>query len=121
MIPHWWAASVLALGAFRVTRLIGWDDLPPVERLRAWLVGEHTARTGSGNSHLGLTATKAEDTTAYRRPTLNHFVHCAFCQGFWVALVVYLAWLGEARWTLLVLFPFALSSVVGLVARNLDP
>ena len=25
--PSWWAFLLLALGAFRVTRLIGWDDL----------------------------------------------------------------------------------------------
>lgn len=40
MMPHTMAAIVLALGAYRLTRLGGWDDWPPIYKLRAWIIGE---------------------------------------------------------------------------------
>lgn len=32
---------VLVLAAYRLTRLGGWDDWPPIYKLRAWVIGEH--------------------------------------------------------------------------------
>lgn len=40
MIPSPWEFALLALAAYRLTRLVGWDEWPPVERARAWLIGE---------------------------------------------------------------------------------
>jgi hypothetical protein len=57
----------------------------------------------------------------YRRPTLAHLVHCPFCLGWWVSLSVYIAWLAWPRGTLYALAPFALSGLVGLISKNLDP
>jgi hypothetical protein len=40
VIPHPWPALVLVLAAYRWTRLGGWDDWPPIYRVRAWIIGE---------------------------------------------------------------------------------
>jgi hypothetical protein len=39
-LPSPWVGLVLGLAAYRLTRLGGWDDWPPIAKLRAWLLGE---------------------------------------------------------------------------------
>lgn len=121
MIPGPWAALVLTLGAYRIVRLIGWDDLPPIERFRAWIVGAELVRRGTQASLAGLTSEEPELVWTFRRPVLDHFLHCAFCVGAWLSLVTYLLWVFFPVWTLYGLAPFALSAAVGLIAKNLDP
>jgi hypothetical protein len=41
MLPSPWVALVLVFAAYRGTRLLGWDDWPPIYKLRAWAIGEH--------------------------------------------------------------------------------
>lgn len=121
MIPSAWPAVVLALAAFRLTRLLGWDDLPPIARLRARAVGLKVVMHGSSNAVGGLTNEEPDVVVTYRRPLLHHFLSCPFCQGFWVSVVVYAAWRFEPTGTLYAAAPLALSAAVGLVAKNLDP
>jgi len=119
VIPSAWPALVLALGTYRAVRLIGWDDFPPIQRIRDYLTGAVLAQVGSPNA--GYTSETPAYTWTYRRPLLAKFVMCAWCVGFWVSCGVYVAWLKEPKWTLYVLAPFALSAAVGITARNLDP
>lgn len=115
MLPSPWVGLVLALAAYRATRLVGWDDLPPIARARSWALGERVeARSRPAGQ---------EDVyvTLYRRPLLAHFVFCPFCVGFWISVAVYVAWVFEPRPTLYACVPFALSAAVGLLAKNLDP
>lgn len=115
MIPSPWISLVLALAAFRVTRLIGWDDLPPIVAARRWALGEsvevRSRPAGQDDVYVYV----------YERPLLAHFVHCPFCVGFWISLATYLLWLFEPTGTLYGAAPFALSAAVGLLAKNLDP
>lgn len=111
MIPGPWVALVLALGAYRLTRLVGWDDFPLALRLRAWATGEAMVR--GPNVH-------GENYT-YRHPTLKKLITCPFCAGFHLSLVIYMLWLWLPAATLYGLAPFALSAAVGLIAKNLDP
>jgi hypothetical protein len=115
VIPSPWVAVVLALAAFRLTRLLGWDDLPPIARARARALGETV------NAYRGRAGEPDNYVYNYKRPTLAHLVHCAFCLGFWVACAVYVAWLLVPTPTLYVCVALALSAAVGLVAKNLDP
>jgi hypothetical protein len=121
VIPSPWVGLVLALGVYRIVRLVGWDDFPPVERARDWAVGAHLVQRGTAAALGGLTSEEPEYVWVYDRPLLNHFLHCPFCQGFWISVAAYVAWLEEPKWTLYVLFAFAVSGVVGLIAKNLDP
>lgn len=112
VIPSPWQFALLALGAFRLVRLVGWDDLPPIARVRARLVGEHRYTNSTASN---------EQIVRYKHPTLAHFLHCPWCQGFWICLAVYAVWLAAPKWTIVALVAFALSSTVGVIARNLDP
>lgn len=112
MIPSPWVAVVLALGVYRICRLIGWDDFPPVRKIRARLTGERT-RVNPVESR--------DPIVTYDRPTLEHFLTCPFCLGFWLSVVAYDLWWFEPTWTVRALAPWALSGAVGLIAKNLDP
>lgn len=97
MVPGPWEFALLALAAFRLTRLIGWDVFPPVERVRD--------RVTRWSGEAGL---------------VTELLACPFCLGAWISLAVYLAWWAAPRPTLAVATVAALSAVVGLVAKTLD-
>lgn len=114
MIPSPWIAVVLALGTYRIVRLIGWDDWPYAVRLRHWLGGRNERNKGEkvfANDERGT----------YMHPTVAKFISCPWCVGFWLSVIVYLAWRFAPTETLYALAPFALSAAVGLIARNWDP
>ncbi|MDR7492182.1 MAG: DUF1360 domain-containing protein [Armatimonadota bacterium] len=108
--PDWWELVLLGLGGYRLTRLLAWDAFPPVARLRERLLGLRR--------DLPPSAAMAD---MYRRPLLAELVACPFCLGAWVSLALWGAWLLEPAGTLIAMTPLALSAVIGLVARNLDP
>lgn len=118
MTPSPLVLLVLVLAAYRVTRLIGWDDLPPIQKLRDRATG--VTRHTTGSSNMGLTDEKPTVVWSFKRPLLAHFLGCAFCQGFWVSAGVYAAWVLEPRGSLYVFVPFAVSGAVGLITKNLD-
>lgn len=93
-IPSPWVAAILTLGTFRLLRLLAWDEFPLVLRAREWLLRD--------------------------RSLLAALWTCPFCLGFWLSLAVYLLWLWQPTGTLYGAAPFALSGVVGLIAKNLD-
>lgn len=114
MIPDWWQLALLALASFRLTRLIGWDDFPLAGKARNRIVGAKTwMRPNTGDED-------DETWVEYDRPLLAHFIACPFCQGFWVSVCVVAAWWVEPHYTLVACVPLAVSSLVGLTAKNLD-
>lgn len=122
MLPSPWIALVLALAVFRLCRLAGWDDFPPVVRARAWAVGAELSQPQSANQAMRLTNEPTPEAEwRYRRPLLAHLIACAYCLGFWISFFAYGAWLLTPRWTLYALAPWALSAAVGIIARTLDP
>lgn len=129
MIPNPWMFILLALLDYRICRLVGWDDFPPVAKARAWVVGERVVRVGTGNQHMNLTSTEVDEDVGYKRPTLEHFLHCPFCFGFWLCVATTAAWAWAGApghvhyhsWVAYPALPFALNGLVGIIARNLDP
>jgi hypothetical protein len=112
-VPDPYALVLLALGAMRLARLLGWDSL--LERPRSWLTGW----TEKGDRRIVRPGTA---TAAFRpdRKALMTFLHCPWCFGFWVAIA---CWGGFEIWpraTLVAMAPLALSAIVGLVVKNLD-
>jgi len=114
-LPGPYVAVVLALGAFRVTRLIGWDDFPPLASRRDRLLRKTVDRNATVARERGTPAP-----VRYGRPVLAMFVQCPYCLGFWVGLTVWGLWLVAPTAAVVVMVPFALNAVVGIVARNLD-
>ena len=96
-IPDWWAFAILALAVFRIYRLIAEDDI--ADRPREWALGK-----------------LAEE----RLTKLDKLIVCPWCLGFHVSWVLWLFWLWQPEWTVGLCIPFALSAVVGLIAKNLD-
>lgn len=94
---------IVALGAFRLTRLVGWDTI--TAPLRTRLLGADDS---------------GKPTRAAPRWGAAAFVHCAWCVGVWVAAAVYAAWKIVPDATLIVTTPLAAAAVVGLVAKNWD-
>lgn len=119
MIPSPWVSVVLLLAIFRIVRLAGWDNFPPVVLLRGRLTGAQV-RTSS---------VEGGRVVAHRRPLLSHYLGCAYCSGFWTSVLVYAVWVAAGSpgaiaadsWVFYPLVPFAFSAGVGIVARMLDP
>lgn len=140
---------------YRLTRFVGWDEWPPIAKLRAWAIGERWVATDPlralaedpGWASAAVEPGKPERLSelargdgdelelpgkqpsshvsdvrpAYDRPLLAHLIHCPFCLGWWISLGMYGAWLAAPRGTMYAMAPFAISGLVGLVAKNLDP
>lgn len=121
MTPHPWTGVLLALAVYRLCRLIGWDDLPPIARVRAWVTGELVGTSGSSNARMGLTREPVVEMVTYKRPLLAHFLHCSFCVGFWLSLLAYVAWIEWPTATMYVAVPLAVNAAAALLAKNLDP
>lgn len=102
--PTSFAFVLLALAAYRVTRLIGWDDITDGLRRRA---------TGLGDWAGG-------DLPPSYRPGLDKWLHCPFCLGWWVALGWWAAWAVWPEGTMAAATPFAIAAVVGLIGKQLD-
>lgn len=113
LVPQPWEFALLALGAFRLSRLVGWDSI--TEKLR-------TRVTGYRDEDAPELSNEAD---ARRFPAwrvyVSTLIRCPWCQGFYVSVTVWAAWVGAARWTLAVCAPLAVSATVGLIAKNLDP
>lgn len=98
------ALVVLMLGAYRLTRLAGWDTFAPAARAREWAQG-----------------IDAEGNITHQRPTwLIELFGCPFCLGFWISLALVATWWAWPTVALAVALPFAISGAVGLLAKNLD-
>lgn len=93
-----WATLVAALAAYRLTRLVTTDDLPPARKLRA-LLSEKTP-----DEYAALWS-------------------CPWCMGAWVSLGVTLVAeaadrKGRRDTFLLAALPWAISAVVGMLAER---
>lgn len=122
MIPSAFVSLHLALAAYRLCRLVGWDDFPPIARARNWATGAETWTRGSVNARAsGVAGEQVQEVTRYRRPLLEHWLHCPFCVGFWICVALYVWWLYSPATCLYAMAPFSLNAACGLIARNLDP
>jgi hypothetical protein len=103
------AVIVLGLATVRLWRIAAIDDMPWLVRARRWFVGETSMRIGN------------EDVHHYRRATLNHWLTCPWCCGAALALgmlILAREWPRGAFW---IVGALAISEIVGLIVRNLDP
>lgn len=93
-VPSWWGFLLLGLASFRVWRLLGEDTI--LARPRA----------------------------AFKRRAGDYwddFIVCPWCAGFWISIAWWLGWVADHHWAAVAATPFAISSVLGVIAANLDP
>jgi len=106
-IPDWFSFVVLALAAYRTWRLIAEDDI--LNRPRKWLL--RLPREWADGD---------EEVDGYRKE-LHLFLFCPWCAGFWISLAWWGAWMIFGDWATVFAVPWAMSLIVGVVRRNLDP
>lgn len=94
--------AIISLAAYRVWRLIGADVI--LSPLRNRLTHRDTYQ---------------HYPERYRR-RLDEWLHCPWCLGFWISLAWWGAWYISPGRATTVAIPWAISAVVGLVAKNLD-
>lgn len=100
---------VLGLAGHRLFRFAALDDAPILVRLRARLLGEDVLTIGGSTVR------------HWTRPTLKDLVLCPWCLGTYIAPVLVAVAIEAptiARW---IVGALAVSEVIGLVHRNLDP
>lgn len=125
-VPDPWEAVLLALGTFRLVRLIGWDTI--TEGLRERITGltdEQAAEWASSETGPIAVAEHEGEQRWYWRPAwrkhLSTLIRCPWCQGFYVSAAVWALWALLGDPVLVACVPLALSAAVGLTAKNLDP
>lgn len=125
-VPDWWTFVLLVLGVFRIVRILGWDDITTGLRARFlmpdaeyWIVAKWIDEMES--SGFDPWTSSVPQRVSRPRFYIAKMAHCPWCSSFWWGIVAYAAWLAAGRVTLYVLTPLAVSSVVGLVAKNGDP
>lgn len=91
-VPEPWEAILLALAAWRTFQLVALDEI--LETPRDWLLN--------------------------RREKLDLFIECAYCAGFHIALLWWIAWQIWPHWTLVAATPWALSAGVIAAAKVLS-
>lgn len=93
-MPQPWEAALLALAAYRVFRVIGFDSI--ADRPRDWALERLDGKW-------------------------ELFITCPFCAGFWITVGWWLAWLAAGDWALLAATPWALHAGWLAVALVVDP
>jgi hypothetical protein len=136
--PTWLQFVIVVLGAWRVTRLVNVDDITLGLRTRVtgltdseynrwakWIWELQQAREERGGDPIDPWS----DPPPWDGPPVPvgrfrfkvaQLVRCPWCAGFWISVLVWLAWWAEPRGTLAVAVPLATSAIAGLVAKHLD-
>lgn len=97
---------VLAFVVHRAWRILAVDEMPWLVKGRRWFLG--LADHPSGAVHV-------------RRPTLKKWLECPWCCGAWLAAIVVGIDPDRPSGLTLIFYWAAVSSLVGLIVRNLDP
>lgn len=97
-VPGAWETVVLVAAVYRVWRLLAFDTV--TEQIRLNVLIDHDGEW---------------------RNRLKDFVECPWCFGFWIAVATWAAWLLWPHAVDVAAVPFAISTAVGLIPKNLDP
>lgn len=105
--PGWLELTLLIGLAYRLTRLVAADTITEGLRVRLTAIVERDDEVYVGKRQ--------------PKPALRAFITCPWCVGFWIAVIVAVAWWAAPSGTIAVAVPFTISLAVGLIARWLDP
>ena len=106
-VPSLAELLLLALAAYRVWRLVAEDDILDRPRRRLLRLGEWRK--------------EGDPVPANYRSWWGDLLRCAWCAGFWISVLWWLAWAITPDWTLFLAVPFAVSALVGFARVRLDP
>lgn len=124
----WLDVLIISLAAFRLTRLVAWDEIS--QPVRAWVSGVHDANYAKLAKYVESMQADGHDPweqhgdlvppMSKRRWYVAKLLHCPWCVGWWIALAVTLCAWWRFDLTVDASYPLALSAVIGIVAKNLD-
>ena len=117
--PDAWPFLLLALAAFRLYRLGARDTIS--EPVRARLSYPDDAAVTLDSEEPALEVVGDGERSKGWRVYAATLIRCAWCGGFYVSAGVWVAWDQWPSWTLFLATPFALSAVLGLAKKQLDP
>lgn len=95
------AFIIMALATFRIWRLLSEDTI--LDYPRRWLV------------RLPYDWREGKRIPPEYRARLGEFIGCPWCLGWWISLVIWLAWLKWPNTVEALCVPLAFSAVVGIV------
>jgi hypothetical protein len=105
-IPNWYETLLLAAAAYRFWRLLAEDDILDRPRRLLLRLGEAWEKEG-------------DPVPPDYRGSWAEFLICPWCAGFWTAIAWWGAWQIWPHAAIVVAVPFAISALVGLIARVL--
>ena len=106
---------VLALGVFRLARLIVTDTILDTPRL--WLLerfpsDETIFLEPSGNR---IWSPTDDGWIAVKPHPVGQLISCVWCSGFWIAAIVTVLWWAYPEIVGWIMLPFALSATAGII------
>lgn len=118
----WFIPIILMLGVFSITRLITTDSFPPIEKLRNWLFN-HFPPDGHITDKRPVRGQFVMASNGIYHVNIGtwfgELVSCMWCAGWWVSLVVAGFFIYWPAATTMILFPFALRVVPGMISKVL--
>jgi hypothetical protein len=119
-VPDWWQATLLALAAFRVYRLVARDTLTAPLRAAVTYEDDLTVELGKRPSETGLQVIGDDEQPKTWRTYLSTLIRCPWCLGAYSSAGWWVLWAQWPREALFAATPWAISAVVALLAKNLD-
>lgn len=123
----WQGFSLLSLAAYRLTRLIGWDDLTVTPRRLLTgvsdtdheAIAEYVDELERGGSDPWAGSPESVPPISRRRFYLSKMIRCPWCLGWWVSLTITVVWwiVEDGMLVSVPLIALAVSAAVGLIAK----
>lgn len=127
-VPDVWAAVLMGMAVYRISRLVVVDKFPPVAKLRDWFkyhwpdTGDIVSRKPKRgflqpNAPAGTDPRDIERWRVIQGTSLGYLISCMYCTPFWVAVLIWGAWQVWPEQTLIFCTPWALATVGTLLHR----
>ena len=100
-VPDWWGFVLLGLASFRIWRILAVDKVFEPVRDRVFRLADH----------------KPDSPDDRYRYSLDEFVSCPWCFGFWIVLGWWGLWQVWEFGFYVASVPLALSTAVGFLAK----
>lgn len=115
-------ALILLFGTISITRLAVSDTFPPILKVRNWVLqrfpfaGHMSDRPFPGHKNIQTGSMYVAQETTW----IGALLHCPYCIGFWISLVVTVAWVLFSTTTLWVCTVMALRWITGAALNRFD-
>lgn len=112
-------ALIMALAVYSITRLLGTDSFPPIEKARTWFYDRwpHDGYSTKVRPVRGQWIVTGSTYYVNIGVWQGELLHCPWCLGWWVALAASVAFLFWPVTVLALCVPFALRVIPGIITN----